>query len=214
MSMDISKLPSNSNASKTKTQTPAPTSNTPAEKKVEKVVTGKVKTKKNEIRKFTDIFVAEDVGSVKSYILDDLLIPTVKNLFVDIVQNSIEMLILGGKRGGSGRRSGVVDNVSYRDYGKYSRDDRNYASSGRSRNNFDYDDIIFETRGDAEAVLDQLGFIINKYGLARVADLYDMCELTAPYTAHDYGWTSLARARVTSVRGGYIIELPRAAAID
>lgn len=215
MSMDISKLPSNSNASKAKTQTQEP-AQVPDEKRVGKVVTGKVKTKKNEVRKFTDIFIAEDANSVKSYILDDLLIPTVKNLFVDVIQNSVEMLILGGKRGGrDGRRASYVDNVSYRDYGRYSRDDRSYSSSRSSRNSFDYEQIVFETRRDAEKVLDSLDDIIRRFGLARVADLYDMCQMTAPYTAHDYGWTSLSRAKVVSVRGGgYAIDLPRASAID
>lgn len=212
MGMDINSLPSNSNASKAKG---APKPVAQPEKKVEKVVTGKVKTKKNEIRKFTDIFVAEDVDSVKEYLINDLAIPTIKNLFVDLVQNGIEMMILGGRRGSSGRSASYRDSVSYRDYNGYSRsNNRSYESSPKPRNRFDYDDIVFDNRGDAERVLDQLQFVIDKYTIARVSDLYDMCELTAPYTAHDYGWTSLARARVVPVRGGYIIELPRASAID
>lgn len=208
--MDINKLPSNSHASKAKA--PATVNNAPAEKRVEKVVRGKVKTKKNEVRKLTNVFVAEDAHNVKDYVVNDLVIPTIKNLFVDLVQNSVEMLILGSKRGSSGRRSSV-DTVSYRDYGSYSRNDRHYAAP-RTRSQFDYDDIVFETSGDAHAVLDQMQFILDKYKIVRVADLYDMCELTAPYTAHDYGWTSLSRARVVSVRGGYIIEMPRASVID
>ena len=44
--------------------------NLPAErKKVEKVVTGKVKTKKkSEASKLKDVFISEDVSNVKSYI--------------------------------------------------------------------------------------------------------------------------------------------------
>lgn len=207
MGMDINSLPSNSNASKAKA--PAP-----VEKKVEKVVTGKVKTKKNEIRKFTDIFVAEDMDSVKDYLVNDLAIPTLKNLFVDLIQNGIEMAILGSRRGTSGRGVRHNDSYSYRDYNSYSRNNDRPSSTVKPRNRFDYDDIVFDNRGDAERVLDQLQFVIDKYTYARVSDLYDMCELTAPYTAHDYGWTSLARARVVPVRGGFIIELPRAAVID
>lgn len=212
MGMDLNKLPSNSIASKGKRQPSVPVKAS-AEKKVEKVVTGKVKTKKNEIRKFTDIFVAEDASAVKDYLINDLAIPTIKNLFVDIVQNGIEMMILGGRRSGSGRRSST-DHASYRDYGSYSRNDRDYARPTRSRSTFDYDDIVFETRRDAEAVLDQLDRIIREYGFAKVGDLYDMCELSAPYTANNYGWTSINRARVSPVRGGYILEMPRATALD
>ena len=44
------------------------------EKKVEAITTATVK-KKGEMKKFTDIFISEDVGSVKSYILMDVLVP-------------------------------------------------------------------------------------------------------------------------------------------
>ena len=205
MGMDIDKLPSNSFASK-KEAVPAP-----SEKRVEKVVKGTVKTKKNEVRKLKDTFVAEDVHTVWDYLLHDMIIPTAKNLIVDLGKSFLERTILGGS--GGGRSSGYRDNVTYRDYGSYSRNEPRYAAP-RTRNQFDYDDIVFHQAGDAHAVLDQMQFILDKYKIVRVADLYDMCELTAPYTAHDYGWTSLSRARVVPVRGGYIIEMPRASIID
>ena len=42
---------------------------TAEEKKIEKVVSGTVKTKKkSEIKKLTDVFVSEDASNVKSYI--------------------------------------------------------------------------------------------------------------------------------------------------
>ena len=41
-----------------------------SEKKVEKVISGTAKSKKkNEIQKFADVFISEDVNNVKSYIL-------------------------------------------------------------------------------------------------------------------------------------------------
>lgn len=208
--MDISKLPSNSNASKGKA--PETPTKAPTDKKVGKVVSGNVKVKKNEIRKFTDIFIAEDIDTVKDYVVNDLVVPTCKNLFVDLIQNSVEMLVLGGRRGGSGHRT-TADRVSYRDYGSYSRDDRR-VSTGRTRNNFDYEDFEFDYRRDAETVLDQMDDIIRRYGLVRVSDLYDMCDRTAPHTAHNYGWTSMNRAEVIKTRSGYALKLPRASAID
>lgn len=48
-------------------------------KKVEKIVKGKVKTKKkSEISKFKDVFISEDAKDVKSYIIMDVLIPAAK----------------------------------------------------------------------------------------------------------------------------------------
>ena len=56
--------------------------------------------------------------------------------------------------------------------------------------------------------------MLNRYGLVRVGDLYDMADRTAPYTSNDYGWTSLNRVDVVRVRDGYILKLPKATPID
>lgn len=212
--MDVNELSNNSHAAKERAKAQAAPQKPDVEKRAQAVVkSNKVKTKKNEVRRFTDIFVAEDINSVKNYIIDDLIIPTAKNLIVDTVQNTIEMLIFGGRRGNGSSRRTVTDHVSYRSCSDDRRRDRGYERP-RSRTSFDYDDIIFESRGAAESVLDEMDRIISKYGFVRVLDLYDMCELTAPYTAQDYGWMSISRAEVKPVRNGYIINLPKASPID
>ena len=179
------------------------------ERKVEKVVRGSVKTKKkSEVRKLTDVFVSEDVANVKSYILMDVLVPAVKKAISDIVTNGIDMLLYGESRG-SKKRAG--DYVSYRNYSDPRRDDRRDT---RARSGFDYDDLIFNTRADAEAVREQMDDMIDRYGVVTVADLYDMAELTAPYTSNKYGWTNIRTADVVRGRDGYVIKLPRAMPID
>lgn len=181
----------------------------PPEKKVEKVIKGKAKTKKKgEIRKFADGFISEDVSNVKSYIIDDLIIPTLKRTIVDAIKNSAEMIFLG-KISDSGRSRSGAGYVSYRDYNK-----RDEPRSRESSSRFDYDEIRFDTRADAEAVLDQMIDMIGRYGLVTVADMYDMADLTAPYTSNRYGWMSLRTADVARASDGYYIRLPRASAID
>ena len=67
-----------------------------AEKKVEKVVSGKTSTKKKSgIRKLSDTFLSEDVSNVKSYIFSEVLLPAAKKLVSDIVTNGIDMLLYG-----------------------------------------------------------------------------------------------------------------------
>ena len=182
--------------------------NLPEKKRVEKVVTGKVKTKKNEIRKFTDIFIAEDIGSVKEYVVHDILIPTVKKAFYDVFVGGLDMALFGGR--GGGRRRSNAERVSYNDYSSGNRrDDRRYDS--RSRSALDYDDIVLSTRGEAEAVLSSMGDIMDQYdGIVSVADLYDLVGETAPHTANKYGWTNLRNADVVRVRDGYWLKLPKA----
>ena len=52
---------------------------TQPERKIESVVSGKVKTKKkSEMSKFKNAFISEDVSNVKDYIFMDVLIPAIK----------------------------------------------------------------------------------------------------------------------------------------
>ena len=179
-----------------------------SERKVAKVGTGGVKTKKkSEVRKLTDVFISEDVSKVKSYILMDVLVPAIKKAISDIVTNGIDMMLYGESRD---RKKTVGDYVSYRNYSDR-RDDRRDA---RVRTGFDYDDIIFSTRADAVAVREQMDDMIDRYGVVTVADLYDSVQLTAPYTANKYGWTNIRTADIVRIRDGYVIKLPRAMPID
>ena len=190
--------------------------NAPAEeKRVTKVVKGPVKTKKNEARRFADIFISEDISNVKNYIFMDVLVPAIKKAVYDIVTNGIDMFLYGGS--GRTKNNSSSNKVSYRNY--YERKDSNgsgYRGSEnvKPRNSFDYDDIIFDNRGEAEAVKQQMQDVIGRYGVVTVADLYDMADLTAPYTSQKYGWMDVSGAEAIRVRDGYMLKLPRAVPID
>ena len=183
-------------------------------KKVTKVVSGTAKTKKKgDLRKFADEFVSEDMGSVKNYVFTEIVVPGAKRVLSELVTGFVDMLLYGEVRGGRSESRSSATRVSYRSY--YDKaNDRHSSRESRPRHVFDYDEIIFKTRGDAEAVLKQLDDIIYKYDVVSVGDLYDMADLSAPHTAHNYGWTDLRNARVMSTRDGYIIKLPRALPID
>jgi hypothetical protein len=187
------------------------------EKKVQKVVSGGVKTKKkNEIRKFADIFVAGDLASVGDYLLYDIVVPNVKRLVEDISVSGIRMFLHGKDGAKSSGTSYGMPKISYRGY--YEQDKRDPRSSGRedyrSRSRFDFNDLEFEHRGDAEMVLTQMDEMLDRFKVVTVLDMYDAAGVTAPYTADKYGWTDLHEAKVVPTRGGYIIKLPKAFPVD
>jgi len=197
--------PSNSHASKQKQ------ANQPEERKIAKIGSGTAKIKKRSgVSKFTDAFISEDASSVKSYILSDVIVPAAKKLISDIVRDGIDM-ILYGSTGRSRTSSG--SKISYTNF--YDRD-RRPSNTGvvAARPRFDYDIISFETRGEAEAILDEMQNVIESYGWVTIGDMYDMAQLTAPHTANKFGWTNLASAEVVRSRDGYIIKLPKASPID
>ena len=180
------------------------------DKKIEKVVKGTVKTRKrNGVTKLKDVFVNEDAKNVKSYIFSDVLVPAIKKLLYDIVNDGASMLLFGNTS--AGRKKTIGSNVSYRQFYDSKVEDRRPVSSSR----FDYDDLIFESRGEAEAALSKMDEVIDVYGTVSVADLYDMCDLTAPYTSNRYGWSNIQTAEVARLRdGGYVLKLPRALPIS
>lgn len=181
-------------------------------KKVDKVVTGIVKTKKkSEIRKFTDVFISEDISNVKSYLLTDVLVPAIKKLVIDTVTDGINMILNGGT--GRGHRGTNASYVSYRQYSDQ-RDSNRHGNESRGRSGYNYDDIILESRGEAEDVLSRMDELIDMYGTVSVADMYDLVGKTCNYTDNKYGWTNIRNAEPVRVRDGYMLKLPKALPIN
>ena len=127
-----------------------------------------------------------------------------------IDSGKIPNMIFYGKPGG-GRRSTNSSYVSYRDYSR--RDDRPIGES-RTRTGYSHDDIILETRGEAEEVLDRMNELIDTYGIVSVADMYDLVGISCNYTDNKYGWTNIRNAEPIRVRDGYMLKLPKAIPIN
>lgn len=177
-------------------------------KKVEKVVTGSVRTKKKN--KLAEVFVSDDAKNVGSYAFMDVLVPAVKKMVVDIVTDGINMIFYGEK----GRRSTGVDKISYRQFSE----PRNAPRAGnlvKPNSVYDYDQISLETRAEAEAVLAGMDDLIDRYGQATVADLYDLVGVSHNFTDQAYGWYDIKEARTApTFNGRYALRLPRAVPIE
>lgn len=170
-------------------------------KKLDKVVSGSVKTKKQSgFRKLADEFISDNTQNIKTYIVKDVLIPGVKKAISEI----IDMLLYGGSR----KSRPTSARISYRDYYDDPRTRDN--TPVRTATGYSYDDVIIESRGEAEAVLSQLEDCIGTYGMVSVADLYDLVGISGNYTDNRYGWTNLRNAEVRRVRDGYMLMLPKA----
>lgn len=184
--------------------------------KVKKIISGTaVKRKKSFGKRLLETFVAEDVNSVMSYIIHDVLIPSTKSAIFDMIQGGFEMLLFDGERRGNSRsrRDQNRTYVSYNNYSSSRRDDRR-EQSYRNRASHNFDDIVFGSRREAEDVLHNLVDLTVDYGQATVADFYEMAGITSNFTDDRYGWTDLGGTCVRPVRDGYIINLPKAILLD
>lgn len=179
-------------------------------------------------RDVKDEFMSEDAGSVGSYILYDILIPSLRDLVLDILHGSIDMALGGGGSRRYGRSSRNSRDRSYISYDRYYYDDDDYDRRRRRRDRDDYDrsarrradrdltEFDFRTKEKAEDVLDFLCDEIDRCGEVPVSRFYDRIGETVPgdFTADDWGWRNLSGAKVRgSNRMGWYIDFPRIRAL-
>lgn len=178
-----------------------------------------MRKKQNAFRRVQHRIVEGNSKSLLDYIVDDVVVPTLKSTFVDVISNGADILMYGEPRHGrptSGAtritRGGRDDNwTPYRNIATPSNS-RNPIRSGNSaaglRDKLALDDFVFTTRTAANDVLDRMSTLIDDYGMVSVLNLYDFCDMTCPFTYDDYVWTDLSTVAIKPVRDGWLLSLP------
>jgi hypothetical protein len=188
----------------------APGPEKPERPKIESVVTGEVRKRKENIlsRAFHDI-VAEDGRSVAHYVLMEVLLPAAKSTISDVVSSGIERMLYGDTRPRRGTRPGYTNYSSSAIRSSAPLSDPRPPLSRQARASHEFGEILIVNRADAEEVLDRLRDLINQYDVATVADFKELAGITGDFTDNAWGWDDLRSAQVRVVRGGYVIDLPR-----
>lgn len=187
------------------------TPNSNKSKNIQKVIKGNaVARKKSTGKKVMETFIGEDVGDIKSYIIFDVIVPAIKDTLVTVVSNGIEMLMYGRVEPKKKKNGGTY--VSYDSIYKNAKKTNSGTTVSRTKHTFD--DIILESRGEAEEVLSSLIDIVEEYNAASVDDLYNLVGITSDFTNNKFGWYDLSNASTSRVRGGYILNLPKPVVLD
>lgn len=184
------------------------------EKNIEKVVTGEATKKpKSAGRRAKDVIFGEEFKAAAHYVMNEVLIPAVRNLIVDTTTKGIERVIYGDN---APRRSGAIGSGGRYSYnapvnrGVQRRgnlpDQSTRFSTNRRKHNVD--DILLKSRSEAEIVVERLLDIIDTYDCASVADLYELVGFPSSYIDNQWGWFFLHPVNVRQVREGYLIDLP------
>lgn len=181
-----------------------------SDKKLERIVRDNVKVKKkNEIQKFAETFVKEDLRTVKEYIWAEVLLPA----FKAVISDSVSMMLYGETSRNRKTNNRRASQISYNSY--YDRsNDRREPTYVRSASRYVFDDLVFENRGDADEVLSTLDDLLNRYPSVSVADLNELVGITGRYTDNNYGWTDIRQAYIERTRDGYILRMPKAIPLD
>lgn len=198
------------------------------EKKVEKVVSGEVVRRKTPMgKRLRAAFGGGDGQSVKDYVLIELIVPAIKDTIADAVTGGIERMLFGDSyRPGARRRGGyapgshnafnyaAISNRNSVAGGAFQQDPRGQLSRrGRTQHNFD--EVIFPSRADAEAVLTQMFELLDQFEVVTVSDFLELSGVSGNFTDHKFGWVDLRGVQAHRTRGGgYILGLPPTEPID
>lgn len=217
------------NSSKSKSSEPIEEEPKP-EKKVEKVVSGNVVRKKKPLgRRFREIFISGDSQTVIQYIVAEVIVPAAKDMLADAATSGVERLLFGeshANRRGSRSRS-RYGGSAYNYNAQYSQSrrssnrppwqedrDRPRAISKRARSTHDFQEIILNTRSEAETVVERMFDLTEQYETATVADLYDLLGIQTQYTDNKWGWYDVRDFHVRRVREGYLLDIPKPESLD
>lgn len=194
--------PSNSNKSKEENrQTVAPVVSEPA-----------VVRKSRKKNKLLHMIFAQDFVDIKKGLVTEWIAPKIKDLSwsliqagIDTVQNAMKMMVYEDYKPVD-RAKLPAERCSYSNY--YPQQNRPVPTMTSEVN---YDEFIYKTFGEADAVLTELKNLISRSRCATVLDLYNLSKVaTSNYTLQDWGWTDLSFAEVKQSQDGYIIALPKA----
>lgn len=192
----------------------------PKDEPITPIVEGRVIVrKKSPLSKLRALFGAPDAHSVGEYVIHEVMIPALKNLINEMVSKGVENALWGEISVSNTRREGGGPKTNYRSaYRGNSRSERRSEPrrelSQRSRSEFDFRDIILDSRGEAENVILGLSERLDRYDMVKVADLYQMCNITPEFTDENWGWFDLEGAKIVPDRSGYRLRMPRPEPLD
>lgn len=166
-----------------------------------------------------EVFIAEDLGTVKGKVFEGVVVPSIKDFIVNIVTNTVTMIFYGEKAvhtkgftssflGGNNKR------VSYSSYFASSLNGDNLAKKLAPEMVTSYSEPLFSTFDEAKECLNDLVEMLDNYPQVTVSDLYSHEAVAKNGYKNEnvfnkWGWKKLGNAHVSATPNGYTLNLPR-----
>ncbi len=183
------------------------------------VVSGKSKPVPQSL--WSKVFVGIKPASgqtMKSFIFDEIVTPLIQRAVVEGVTGAINYLVKGDAY--ADRKATNSFGKSYINYngissGKSNANGSQYVYSGKN-SGMEIENVWFESRVDAQRVLDEMQNVIANYDILTVNGFYDIIGRTSIIDPSNekFGWSDLRNAYITASRGGWVIHLPHPMPID
>lgn len=176
-----------------------------------KVIEGAKIKKKGRFEKFIETFIEDDLKSVLSWAAKDVLVPALKKMFVEFIDNTANSMVYGRS---SKPYKSATSNISYREYYP-PKNDYQPSWSSRADDIYSIGTVEVPDKQTAYEILDRMDAYINEYRFITVGYFMQMIKQQPRHTDFNYGWSSVRSAEVTPGRGGtWIIKLPKVMPLD
>ena len=142
-----------------------------------------------------------------------IILPALKDMAEDAVTSMIRGAFSGGDY--STRRAKAQN--GYTNYGAFSKNPQQETKrelSPRARANHDFRELILESRAEGDYILNQLEELVEKYGHAKLKDMYELAGINGSFADEKWGWYDLSTARVRTHAGGYLLDMPKTEPIE
>jgi hypothetical protein len=186
-----------------------------AERHSKKIVKNDTMVKKESgIKKLYGVFFDEEPKDVISNVFKDTILPDLKGIITHAGTDAWDRMVNGENAGKSRRRSGEDTNYNkrYRSRGVRSRYEDERDDDEEEKAKIDFRDIVYESKTDAEDVMEGLLDALEDYDDVPIGTVYELAgyeDYIVP--AHwNYGWTNLDDLRTINDRGDWKIKYPRA----
>lgn len=170
-------------------------------------------------KRVAEAFISNERGNIKDHVIFDVVIPAIKNALSDTVSDAVNLLLFGERKRGS-------KSASRTPYGSFwassvSEDrERSRVNESSSRSSMGrYLDAYWESKDDANDVLNCMMELMENYHKVSVADFYGLIDDPKNFpieSVHNkWGWKSLAAVSVVRTsNGNYGLSLPRPTHLD
>lgn len=184
--------------------------------KVQKVVTGTVKKRKKNLieRLVIGIIGPDGLPAVGSYLLKEVIGPSLVQLTAESAKSAIDMLMYRGQPGHPGVTPVQPSRVAMRPQtnyaNRYATPPQQVATQVNRSVRGHVVDYTIADRNEGYTVIQSLQAIAEAYNVVSLADYYDMIGVTSQYTDYNFGWDASAISQVAlmPVAGGYVIKFP------
>jgi hypothetical protein len=164
-------------------------------------------------RKFMNTFFKGTAKGAWSSMVWDTFFPALRDTVEDALHNGLATMFGGTTSTYAGNRyrnrssqiskhnpDRALGGFRREEHERISRDDKRQQNTGV---------VELSSRAEAQEVLEALNNTIEQYGVATLAEFYQMVQIPPDGPDFTFGWEDLGGATIAHSRGAYYLDLPR-----